>query len=114
MRPLASLLAKETDLSKYSAAYTAENQKMPMPAYKVADLIPPIHKHTFSPDIDPSELIDEDAEFQALNGIDWPSAEFQTMEEEEEAAQDDPEASNRQGQENLLAGRFLTCTFLEL
>ena len=39
VRPLASLLVEETDLSKYQAAYTAENQKMPMPAYKVADLI---------------------------------------------------------------------------
>ena len=70
VRPLASLLAKETDLSKYSAAYTAENQKMPTPAYKVADLIPPIRKHTFARDIDPSEFIDHDAEFQALTGID--------------------------------------------
>ena len=65
MRPLASLLAEETNLSKYQAAYTAENQKMPTPAYKIADLIPPIRKHTFAPEIDPSELIDDDAEFQA-------------------------------------------------
>ena len=47
-----------------------ENQKMPMPAYKVMDLIPPIRKHTFAPEVDPSELIDDEAEFQALCGID--------------------------------------------
>lgn len=73
VRPLASLLAEETDLSKYSAAYTTENQKMPTPAYKVADLISPIRKHTFALDIDPSELIDDDVEFQALTNIDWAS-----------------------------------------
>ena len=76
MRPLASLLVEETDLTKYQAAYTAENQKMPTPAYKIADLIPPIHKHTFALEIDPSELIDDDAEFQALTGINWSSPDF--------------------------------------
>ena len=69
MRPLASLLVEETDLTKYQAAYTAENQKMPTPAYKIADLIPPIRKHTFAPEIDPSELIDDEAKFHALSGI---------------------------------------------
>ena len=94
VRPLASLLAEEMNLSKYSTAYTAENQKMPTPAYKVADLISPIRKHTFALDIDPSELFDDDAEFQALTGNDWSSHDFQTVEEEEEPPQDDPKASN--------------------
>ena len=40
IRPLASLIADETDISKYQPAYDMENQKMPMPAYKVMDLIP--------------------------------------------------------------------------
>ena len=48
-----------------------ENQKMPTPAYKVMDLILPIRKHTFAPEVDPSDLIDDEAEFQALCGIDW-------------------------------------------
>ena len=49
MRPMASLLMEETNLTKYQAAYTAENQKMPTPAYKIADLIPATRKHTFPP-----------------------------------------------------------------
>ena len=70
IRPLASLIANETDLSTYQPAYSMENQKMPTPAYKVMDLIPPIRKHTFAPEVDPSELIDGEAESQALCGID--------------------------------------------
>ena len=73
---------------------------MPTPAYKIADLIPPIRKHTFAPEIDPSELIDDEAKFHALTGINWSSPDFQTVEGEEEPARDDPEASNRQDQEN--------------
>ena len=100
IRPLASLIAVEMDLSKYQATYDIENQKMPTPAYKVMDLIPPIRKHTFTPEVDPSELIDDKAKFQALCGIDWSSPNFQTTKEDEEPARDDPEASNCQGQEN--------------
>ena len=100
VRPLASLLVEETDLSKYQAACTSENQKMLTSAYKVADLIPPIRKHTFAPEIDPSELINDDAEFQALTGINWSSPDFQTVEGEDEPAWDDPEASSRQDQYN--------------
>ena len=73
IRPLASLIANEMDLSKYHPAYRMENQKMPTPAYKVMNLIPPIRKHTFAPEVEPSELIDDGAEFQALCGIDWTS-----------------------------------------
>ena len=100
IRPLASLIADETDLSKYQAAYNLENQKMPTLAYKVMDLIPPIRKHTFAPEVDPSELIDDEAEFQALCGIDWSSPNLQMTKEDEELARDDPEASSHQGQEN--------------
>ena len=92
IRPLATLIADETTLSKYQPAYDAENQKMPTPAYKVMDLIPPIRKHTFAPEVDPSDLIDDEAEFQALCGIDWSSPNFQTAEEDEEPEKDDPEA----------------------
>ena len=79
-RPLANLLANEIDLSKYQPVYDLENQKMLTPSYKVKDLIPPIRKHTFAPEVDLSELIDDEAEFQALNGIDWSSPTFQEVE----------------------------------
>ena len=100
IRPMATLIANDTDLSKYHPSYNRENQKMPTPAYKVIDLIPPIHKHTFAPEVEPSELIDDEAEFQALCGIDCSSPNFQTAEEDEEPEKYDPEASSRQGQED--------------
>ena len=73
---------------------------MPTSAYKVMDLIPPIRKHTFAPEVDPSDLIYDEAEFEALCGIDWSSPNFQTAEEDEEPKKDDPEASSHQGQED--------------
>ena len=72
---------------------------MPTLAYRVMDLIPTIRKHTFAPKVEPSELIDDEAEFQALCGIDWSSPNFQTAEEDKEPEKDDPEASSQQGQE---------------
>ena len=100
IRPLTRLIANETDLSRYQVAYAADNQKMPTLAYKVMDLIPPIRKHTFAPEVEPSDLIDDGAEFQDLSGIDWSSPNFQTVEEDEEPERDDAEASNQQGQED--------------
>ena len=44
------------------------------------DLIPPIRKHTFAPDIDPSDLIDDEDEFVTLRGFDWYKPNFQTVE----------------------------------
>ena len=73
---------------------------MHTPAYKVMDLIPPIRKHTFAPKIDPSNLIDDEAEFHAWHGFDWSKPNFQTAEEDEESEKDDPEASSRQDQED--------------
>ena len=69
---------------------------MPMPSYKVKDLIPPIRKHTFAPEVDMSKLIDDEAEFQALNGIDWSSPTLQEVEHDEETERDDLEASGHQ------------------
>ena len=100
MRPLASQLTEETDLSRYQAAYTAENSKVRAPTYEAVDLIPPTHKHTFSPDVDTSTLIDDEVVFKALTGIKWTSPDFQTMDEEEEPAQDNPESSSHQEQNN--------------
>ena len=95
IRPMATLIANDSDLAKYHPAYNQENQKMPTPAYRVMDLIPPIRKHTFDPEVEPSDLIDDEAEFQALSGIDWSSPNSQTAEEDEEPERDDPEASNQ-------------------
>ena len=54
IRPMATLIANDSDLSKYHPAYDQENKKMATPAYKVMDLVPPIRKHTFAPEVDPS------------------------------------------------------------
>ena len=69
IRPLASLIANETYLTKYHPAYDVGNQRQTTPTYKVTSLIPPIRKHTFAPEVDPSRLIDDEAEFEALNDI---------------------------------------------
>ena len=60
------------------------------------DLIPPTHKHTFAPDIDPSTLIDDEVVFKAVTGMNWTSPDFQPIEEEEELALDKPKASTQQ------------------
>ena len=70
---------------------------MSTPSYKVMDLIPPISKHTFAREIDPSDLIDGAAKFEALAGLDWLAQNFQT-EEDKEMAKDDPELQKQKGQ----------------
>lgn len=99
MLPLVSKLAKETDLSQYQAAYDTENKKVKAPVHQEVDLIMPTRKHTFAFDIDPSSLIDDEAVFRALTGINWATPDFQPMDnqgDEEEEVQDDPETSTRQ------------------
>ena len=100
MRPLASRLADKTSLSTYHVAYDAENKRMSAPVHEPTGLIPPIRKHVFAPDIDPSNLIDDEAVFRALTGINWATPDFQLTDnqgaEDEEQAQDDPEAVTRQ------------------
>ena len=76
IRPVATLIAADTDLTKYHPGYVAENQRIPTPHYEVISLIPPIRKHTFAPEVDPAGLIDDEAEFEALSGIDWSSSTF--------------------------------------
>ena len=56
---------------------------MATPSYKVIDLIPLVHQHTFAPEIDPAGLIDDEAEFIALNGFDWSNSGFQPVEGDE-------------------------------
>ena len=96
IRPVATLIVDEADLTKYQLGYDAENRRIPMPHYKVTSLVPPIRKHTFAPEVDPTGLIDDEAEFEALNGIDWSSSTFQDREQDAGAGRDDPEASGQQ------------------
>ena len=42
---------------------------MKAPVHQEVDLIPPTRQHTFALDIDPSNLIDDEAVFRALTGI---------------------------------------------
>ena len=73
---------------------------MSAPVHQPTDLIPPIRKHTFAPDIDPSNLIDDEAVFRALTGINWATPNFQLMDkqggEDEEEVPEDPEPSTHQ------------------
>ena len=73
---MATLIANEVDLTKYQAGYDAENRRIPMPHYEVTSLIPPLRKHTFAPEVDPADLVDDGAKFEALNNIDWSSSTF--------------------------------------
>ena len=99
VRPLACQLAEEADLSHYQAQYDNQNKRIAAPIHESENLIPPIRKHTYAPDIDPSLLIHDEAVFQALMGIDWTTVDFQPLgrETEAEAAQDDPQPSGQAG-----------------
>ena len=68
-----------------------------MPTHDVEDLTPPIRKHTYAPDVDPSNIISDEAVFQALTGINWATIDFQPLDREEEdaPAQDDPQPSSQ-------------------
>ena len=61
------------------------------------NLIPPIHKHTYAPGVESSNLISDEAVFRALSGIDWAIINFQPLgaEAEGEPAQDDPQPSSQ-------------------
>lgn len=76
MRPLASRLAEETDLSFHRSIYDADNRRIDASVYEAQNLIPPIRKHTYAPDVKPSDLISDEAVFRALSGIDWATIDF--------------------------------------
>ena len=76
VRPLACQLAEEADLSHYQASYDINNKRVAAPAPESQNLIPPIRKHTYAPNIEPSTLISDEAVFQALTGIDWTTVDF--------------------------------------
>ena len=96
VRPVATLIGNDTDLSKYQPGYDADNQRIPTPHYEAISLIPPPRKHSFAPEVDPAGLIDDEAEFEALSGIDWKSSTFQDRETDGGAERDEPEASAQQ------------------
>ena len=102
MRPLASKLAEETDLSHYQSIYDANNKRVNAPTHDVENLIPPICKHAYAPDVDPSTLISDEAVFKALTGIDWATIDFQPLggEKDDEAAEDDPQPSSQPDEES--------------
>ena len=97
MRPLASKLAEDINLSIYQNVYDASDKWISAPTYDVENLIPPIRKHTYTPDIEPSDLIHDEAVFQALTGIDWTTIDFQPLagEKEDEPTQEDPQPSHQ-------------------
>ena len=99
MRPIACQLAEEADLPRYQAQYDNQNKRIASPIHESEYLIPPIRKHTYAPDIDPSLLIHYEAVFRALMGINWTTVDFQLLgkETEAEAAQDDPQPSGQAG-----------------
>lgn len=88
VRPHATILGEETNIDKYQPGFDVENKKMETPSYKVTDLIPPVRQHTFAPEIDPAGLIDDEAEFIALDGFDWSKPSFQPVEGGEPARED--------------------------
>ena len=56
-----TILRDETNIDKYQPGFDLDNKKMATPSYKVTDLIPLVRQHTFAPDVDPADLIDEEA-----------------------------------------------------
>ena len=91
---MATLIGNDTDLTKYSPGYDSENQRIPNIPYDQVSLIPPMRKHTFAPEVDPAGLIDDEAEFEALSGIDWASSTLQEETTDGEVAKDNPEPSS--------------------
>ena len=94
IRPVATLIGNDTDLSKYASAYDSNNRKIPNAPYDRISLIPPIRKHTFAPEVDPAGLIDDEAEFEALSSINWASSTFQETTADGEAEKGNPEPSS--------------------
>ena len=88
VRPQATVLGDETNVDKYQPGFDLENKKMVTRAYKVMDLIPPVRQHTFAPEIDPAGLIDDEAEFVALNVFDWSKPSFESVEGDEPAREE--------------------------
>ena len=102
MRPLSSQLAAEANLIVHRSFYDERNQWVDTTVTEAQNLIPPIRKHTYAPDVEPSNLISEEAVFQALTRIDWTTIDFQPLggEEEVEPTPEDPSTSCQPGDES--------------
>ena len=102
MSPLESNLAKETDLSFHRSIFGADNKRIDASVYEVQNLMPTIRKHTYAPDVEPSNLICDEAIFRALSGIDWATIDLQPLggEAEGEPVQDDPQPSHHPEEES--------------
>ena len=101
MRALASRLADEADITRYHAGYDLENARVERPIYDTENLIPPVRMHTFAPDIEPSELINDEVYFRALAKINWSTPDFQQLPEvDEDPEQADPQPSQRAEEES--------------
>ena len=102
MRPLSSQLAAEANLTVHWSFYDERNQRVDTTVTEAQNLIPLIRKHTYAPDVDPSNLVSEEAVFQALTWINWTTIDFQPLggEEEVEPAPEDPSTSRRPGNES--------------
>ena len=89
-------------MSVHRSSYDADSKQVDAAVKEVQNLIPPIRKHTYAPDVEPSNLISDEAVFQALTRIDWATIDFQPLggEEEVEPAQDDPSTSRQSGDES--------------
>ena len=61
MRPVACKLVEELNLNHYTTAYDKNNNKVKPPTHEVIDLVPPRRKHTFTPDLDSSIILNDEA-----------------------------------------------------
>ena len=64
MRPLASQLAEEANLTVHRSFYDANNKRVEAVIPEMQNLVPPIRKHTYAPDVDPTDLISEEESFR--------------------------------------------------
>ena len=89
-------------MSVYRSSYDADNKWVDAAVKEAHNLIPRIRKHSYAPDVEPSNLIRNEAVFQALTRIDWTTLDFQPLGEEEEVepTRDDPSTSCQPGDES--------------
>ena len=81
MCPVACKIIEELNLNKYTPTYDDNNNKIKPLAQHVVNLIPPWRKHIFAPDVDHSIILNDEAPFKALTGIDWTTAGLQMIDD---------------------------------
>ena len=89
---LASRLAAEADLATYQVAYNDNNTRVRAPTLEPKDLTPQRRKHIFVPDVDPSPILNDEAQFEALLNCNWDVDNLQ-IQEPEDPAHGDPSTS---------------------